>query len=456
MSSQPPDVAAEIHAVAESLEEQADQIEQFQQDLREARQRVNDLDDSKQRAFYEKAKGLRDELDNVESVDALLELKDDIEEAINSPLQEAALDALDAFLSEVKPELSIGKENDVREQIADSIPDDLEEIAETYQELTDRVHDLPSTPTRILADLIEEHASLLTTPSRELADTVGALERRHEALNTIDTRFTEAGSWTPTVEFAGTVRFYKQLDQDLDPDRVDRVLKDIDSRVSALSGAEFSISEAVQKDLAERLGDAEVGTLTTAFTTIDDSLESLVAKHETVHDWVTALDEFGTDRGIYEGEIDDYVARYEQLKIQSYSTLSAMLDEMGRLAEDIAAFLDSLTRRVNAQRGMAADLQAELDHLEAPEVPLATDPEESVTMSAVHADPGAALEASAIYDRWITEAFEEFEGTFDTEEAIEIWRALYDGEQVAITEENQDTILALADRFTLEVVLGSE
>ena len=456
MSSQPPDAAAEIHAVAESLEEQADQIDEFQQELSEARQRVNDLDDSKQWAFYEKAKGIRDDLGNIESVEALLEIQDDIEEAINSPLQEAALDALEAFLSEVEPELSARKEDDVREQIADSIPDDLEEIAETYQELTDHVRDLPSTPTKIIADLIEKRASLLTTPSMELADTIGALERRHEALKKIDTTFTEGGSWTANIEFAGTVRFYKQLDRELDPDGVDRTIENIDSHVSALSEAELSLTEAVKKDLEERIRNAEADTLAPEFNAIDDSLKSLVNKHETVRDWVTALDEFGTDRGIYEGEIDDYLARYEQLKIQSYSSLSAMLDEMGRLAEDIAAFLDSLTRRVNAQRGMAADLQAELDHLEMPEVPLATDPEESVMTSAVHADPGSALEASATYDSWITEAFEEFEGSFDTDEAVTIWRALYDEEQVPITAENQETILALADRFTLEVVLGSE
>lgn len=46
--------------------------------------------------------------------------------------------------------------------------------------------------------------------------------------------------------------------------------------------------------------------------------------------------------------------------------------------------------------------------------------------------------------------------TFDTDEAIDIWRQLYDGESVRLTEENQEAVLALADRFTIDVVLGSE
>ena len=94
-------VAEEIGEVAGSLESQQQELDEFESFLDEAAERISNLETSKRQAFYESIDDLRSEVTKVETAENLLALREEIEEAIKSPLKEAALEAFHEFISAI-------------------------------------------------------------------------------------------------------------------------------------------------------------------------------------------------------------------------------------------------------------------------------------------------------------------------------------------------------------------
>ena len=189
MSETPPHIVTDVEETAGSLEEQAEKLRTFREHLDEAGDRVADMEPREREAFYSKAADIREKLGDITTVDALLELEDEIEEAVRSPLQQAALNALEEFIDVISPNISGGTHTDVEDGIKRSVPADLQKITDTYEALMPRVKELPELLQRKVADRVEQHPTELTNPDAELEPFVEKLERRHDQLFAFDEMF---------------------------------------------------------------------------------------------------------------------------------------------------------------------------------------------------------------------------------------------------------------------------
>lgn len=456
MSETPPNLVTDVEETAGSLEEQAENLRAFREHLDEAGDRVADMEPREREAFYSKAADIREKLGDITTVDALLELEDEIEEAVRSPLQQAAINALEEFLDVVDPNISGETHADVEDGIKRSVPADLQKITDTYEALIPRTKELPELLQRKVAERVEQHPTELTNPDAELDPFVEKLERRHDQLSAFDGMFEQAGEWAPDTDMAATARFYDELDYPIAQGQGEKYIDDIEENTSVLDDTELGIKELARRELEQELGDATVDEIVSSLQDVVSGLSTLTDQYETLSEFETSLERFGTDKGVFEGPIDDLLAETEQIRLQVYNSVLTLREEIQNLIGDYKKFFEEIADRLNAQREMVEDLRQEFSELEGPDVEFAADRQETVNGITVRQDPYGALRACAAYDTWVEEAFEELSGDFDSEAVVDVWRQLYDGQAVRLSEANRDTLLALADRFKLDVVLGSE
>jgi hypothetical protein len=255
---------------------------------------------------------------------------------------------------------------------------------------------------------------------------------------------------------AATARFYDELDYSLAEGQGKKYIDDIEENISVLDDTELGIKELARRELEQELGDATVDEIVSALQDVVSGLSTLTDQYETVSEFETSLERFGTDKGVFEGPIDDLLAETEQIRLQVYNSVLTLREEIQSLIGDYKDFFEEIADRLNAQREMVEDLLEDFSELEGSDVEFAADRQETVNGVTVRQDPYGALQACAAYDTWVEEAFEELSGDFDSEAVVDVWRQLYDGQAVRLSEANRDALLALADRFKLDVVLGSE
>jgi hypothetical protein len=449
-------VAEEIAVVADSLENQQQELDEFESFLDEAAERISSLETSKRQAFYGSVDDLQSEITDVETVESLLALREEIEEAIKSPLKEAALEAFDEFVTEIDVELDEGDESDLRDSIRNSVQSELEDMAETYQALSSQVADYPPHLKNIIAHRIEAQPSAMINDRNELSADIEKLHERHKYLSTIQSQLNQVGSWASSADLTEQDKFYDRLDYTLSVDSIQDNISIIDAKVEDLEASRLSISDPVQNRLEE---DLETGGVTSLFHIVEelrDDVNSLSHAFDEVQTYAVALESFGRDRDMFESRIDELLAETEQLTINKYQSVSAVREEIAQLQAEYESFLDSVGDRLRAQREMVEELSDEFEDRESLAVPETVSSEESLFNSVVYEHPLDALEACVTYDSWVKDRFDAIEGEFETERAMEIWEQLYEGEPVTLTEENEAEILALANRFTLSVVLGGE
>jgi hypothetical protein len=449
-------VAEEIGEVAGSLESQQQELDEFESFLDEAAERISSLETSKRQAFYESIDDLRSEVTKVETAENLLALREEIEEAIKSPLKEAALEAFHEFISAIDAELNKSDESDLHDSIRNSVQSDLEDMAETYQALSLQVSDYPLQLKRIIAQRIETQPSRVINDRSELSADVKKLYERHENLSTIQSKFNEMSSWTPSAEFTEQDKFYDQLDYTLPVDSIQDSILIIDAKVKDLEDSHLYISDPVQNRFEEDLKTESVTGLSCIIEQLHDDVNSLSHTFDEVQAYTTALELFSRDQDMFESQIDDLLVGSEQLTTNKYQSILALQQEISQLRTDYEDFLESVGDRLRAQREMVEELNTEFEDREPPSVPETISFKENLFNSVVHENPYDSLEACVAYDLWVKDGFDAIEGTFETKRAMEIWERLYEGDRVSLTEKNEAEIRALANRFTLSVVLGSD
>ena len=454
-SSSPSELADEVSDVLTSVRTQKKEISEFQSFLEEAEARISKLEPNKRQAFYESVDDLRTKVENVDNVESLLDLKGEIEEAIKSPLKEAALDSFDDFINEVGADLDNDDESELRKSIQNSIQSDLEDMAETYQNLTEVVTDYPPRLKVLIANWIEEQPSIVTTNRADLSDNIIELESRHSNLSTIQSDL-DGVAWGPSEDLTENDRFYNELGYSIPVESIQEDISAIGENVDELESSQLSVVDPVQNKLEEELATATAEDLSSVFNSLDRKVDTLSFNFGNVQGFADAVESFGRNRGIFESEIDELLADTEHIKINSYSSVSAVTDEVNQLESEYKAFFETVSERLGAQREMVEDLNNEFEELDPPSVDDEIASEESLTRIVISSNPLIALEASVTYDSWLKDGFEAIEGTFETDTAMQIWEQLYEGESVELTEENEDEIIALSGRFTLNVVLGSE
>lgn len=460
MNEQPQlNVTESVHQVATSLEDQTEKLESFKNEIGTIADQVERMDERERDAFYSNAESLREQLENIDTVEEILELDDEIDELVRSPLREAALSELEEFLNIVEPQLSGETRSEIRNRIRDSVPEDLEEISDSYEELTPRVEALPSFVQDAIQDAIEGRASILVDPASELTTVIDTLERRRDTLQEFDNELSKAGDWTPERNLTEERRFYKSLNSVLASGQMSKSISDIDQLISVLEGYDneydLQISNLVRQELERELEEVEPDSLSNPFKNISGELRLLHTSYENIVEWISDLESFGTDRGLYETRIDSLIADYRQLQIRTYDSVMTIRKRCQSIEDDIKEFITDCTEQLNIQRRMIPDVEEELSDIPSPNINFEADETDPVTEQTVREDLINALNAILTYDEWFENAFSELDSSFDTEDALKIWHQLYDGESVVLTEENKDTILALADLFSIRVTLSS-
>ena len=449
-------VTASVHQVAASLEDQTEKLESFKDEIATIADQVDRMDERESDAFYSNAESLREKLDDVDTVEKIIELDNEIDELVRSPLREAALSELDEFLDIVEPQLSGETRSEIRNRIRESVPEDLEEVSDSYEELTPRVEALPPFVQDAIRDAIEGRASILVDPASELTTVIDKLERRRDTLQEFDNELSKAGNWTPEINLVEERSFYKNLNTVLASGQMTQSISDIDQLISDLIGYDekydLQISNLVKQELEREVEQAEPDTLSNPFKNISGELRLLQNSYENVVEGISDLEDFGTERGLHETRIDSLIADYRQLQIRTYDSVKAIRKRCQSIEDNIKEFITDCTEQLNIQRKMISDVKEELSDISPPNVQFGADKTDTVTEQTVRGDLINALNAMLIYDEWFENAFSE---SFDTEDVVNIWEQLYEGEAVVLTEENKDAILALADWFSIRVTLSS-
>lgn len=451
-----PDIVGSIHETATSLEDQVEKLESFRDDLETTAEQVERMGERERAAFYSNASSLRNQIEGIETVEELLSLDEKLEELVRSPLREAALAELDSFLDLVDPQLSKDTREEVHDKVRSSIPQDLEEITAAYQELSPQVDGLPGFLQEQIRAAIEDRPSVLTDPTGGLSPLVEQLERRQRFLLKFDEQLAAAGDWTPEGSLAEEPRLYRELNTIVASGQAKKTVAEIDERLNEIGEEGLYIEELVQQEIERELDNSEPDTLLEPFTSINGELYALRDTYLRVSSWASELEAFGTDQSVYEAEIDDLLTEYRQLELRTFDSVKALRERCHQTERDIGQFISTLVEQLNVQRRMVQDIKSELDGVAPPEIEFAADGTGRVTDQSVRNDLNGALSAVLTHDEWFEDVFSELGESFDSEAAFEIWQQLYDGESVALTSENKETILALAERFSVRVVLGSE
>lgn len=454
MSNESADLVGDIREVAETLEGQKAELTSFRDSVQEYIDQVDEMDSNERTAFYENAEQLLARVETADQVDELLELEEEVKEAIRSPLRQIALEAFEEFLSIVDPDIRKDSQNEIEEKISDQIAADLESTADGYQALNERTSELPSHLKELVATFIEENTSSLQNPEGEIAPWVDRLEKRHKLLQEVDSLFKEAGTWAPETEFAKVDAPYGIDSLSISPDTISTRVDGIDSVVDDLVDSGLDIREIITDQIRGEIDESKISRLDISLRDIETSLTTTSDKYEYVSSQIDAMEQFGLNAGLFEEEMDDLAGRHSQLKHQHFPSLDEIRATVVDLEGDVEEFVSAVHNRLKAQQDMNEVLEGGDEA--APPVYVGNDDKHTLFRSDVEDDLSTALEDCKAQSEWIRDHLDTSEGPIDEDEMLDIWIALGEGYKVELTEENQDAILALNEHLSLNVVLGSE
>jgi len=455
MSNDQPAIVEDFSDTAESLDEQAEQLEAFQDQLDEYATQVENMDSTEQNAFYDSATAIANRAEDIDTVDELLDLEDEIEEAIRSPLEQVARESIEQFLAAVNPQLTQETRERIFEKLSDKLPNELETIGETHQELIPKVSNLPPHLQDLVASQVEDSTSHLLAPHEDIKPFVETLQERHTLLAEVETAFQEAGQWAPAVDFTHETEFYSAAPPRWDADDVQSELDQIQSELDALPTTEFSLDELVESELRDAFDDFDLAKTTSNLRDVRQDLASIAASYEQLEERSTTLNDFGTTRGVFEERIDDLLAQYNQLPFNQYDSLDDLEDSLDELNDDIDEFIGEVATRLNAQRKMVDTLQADSE-TDRPSISIGPGGDSVIMSVHVQDNLQAALEDCEAHNEWIDATLETGSEEIDQEEMIDIWQTLSEGGRVPLSDGTEDAVLALADKLSLGVVLRGE
>ncbi len=453
MSSEQPVIVDEVHEKASSLDKKVDKLEEFQEDIDAFIEQLESMESTEREAFYNQADSIRQEVDNAETVDDLLALKERVEEAIRAPLQQVALQSLDEFLEVLDPDLRESTREEIRNNLGQRLPQDLKSAAETYQEMTPIVSELPSTAQKLIATSIEKTPSDLLSPNTDVKPLVDATNQRVSDLKELETTFEKAGDWTPQLDFVDTEIYYQGLESSIPIESITERLNQINEALIDLSGAPFSISTVVELELSESLTTSEPSIIANQIQDILEDMTSIQDSYQNIYPHLEDLETFGTNQEVFEEEIDDILVERSQLGLQDYSTLSAIQDNLDDLDKSLSRFTGNIHQRLKAQRDMIEVLD-EGESSDTPEIHLGNG--SKFRLSHVQDDLLQALQDCRTHHEWILDQLQVGDEGVEQEQLVGIWQRLSQGEDIPLTEDVQDAVLSLSEQLSLSVVLSSE
>lgn len=446
MSSDQPTIVKKFSDTASSLDEQLERVGGFRNKLDEYTAQVKNMNDTEQEAFYDSATSIANQVEDIDGVNELLGLENRIEEAIRSPLERIAREYINQFLNVVNPQITKETRESVLKKLSDKLPNELEAIKKTYQDLIPKVRKLPSKPQDLVAARIEKSTSPLLAPHEDIEPFVEKLQERHPLLTGLETAFQDAGRWAPTIEFTNKSEFYTAADPTWDADDIRNKLNKIQSKLSATQTTEFSLDRLVRMELNDELDEFNLAETRGNIHDIKQELASAVDLYEQLEEPITTLDNFGTNRGVFENEIDDLLMQHDQISINQHGSLEELNQSLNEFSDDIRDFIDKVATRLNAQRKMVNTLESEAE-ADAPTIHIGIS---DMVITSVHIQDNlqVALEDTEAHSEWINTTV----GS-GGEDMIDIWQKLSEGERIALSDDNKDEVLELANKLPLGVVL---
>ena len=450
MTDGTPDLVQDVRERQESLSDTIDSLGKFRDSISEYREHIESMDANEQQAFYQSASQLRDQVEEAATPDDILSLEDNVEQAIRSPLEQVAKESLEELLNLINPDLSDDIRSQTFEKLESKLPADLDQVAAIYQEVYQIVDGFSKSLSEVLALQIEEVPSVLQTPEQDLKPTVESLESRYEKLSALETSFKQEADWLPAFEFADAERFYSNLETQVDESAIETNLAAVVDAVETLTENGIQVKKVITTRLESWYETGDLSQFLPTLRDIKDKSATVAGKYEHINDKISKFDtESG---GIFEAQLDELHTSHTQLELHHYTSLEKLEESLDDVSEQIDNLTNAIHKRLKAQK----DLIDQLDVPEKespPQVHLGTEGSPLLPLH-VSDNPGQALKNCDAYHGWITTHLAANTDAVDQEDMLDIWQSLSSGSEVRLTEDNQETILTLADRLSLSVVLS--
>jgi hypothetical protein len=452
MTDTRPAILETVTERSRTLSETLRELRAFKTTVEEYQDRVDNMSTNERELFYQSTTSIQTDVIETSDPETLLETRETLEEAVRSPLQQVARESFTALLGQLQVALSDQERDQALDRLESKIPAELESITETYQNLYTRIDDFDTVLLGLLGEVVEERPSIMLSPEHEFTPIVDRLEARHETLKELETILAES-DWAPTLEFADAKQFYDRDAGDID---LSAVRSDVDAIATALTTLRENGIE-IQLVLEEELTDAyESGNIDEFVDTLENARQTVAATadtHTTVVEFMDPLEADAQSPERFESVLADLRASYETLQTHDYSTLEYTAQSVEDMTNDIDRFIELLHGSLQAQRELVDELDLAANaSASRPEPRFEESP---LLPSHVRDRPTEALEEYADRHEWLTSHLETDVESVDQEQVLEIWQSLTGGEEVPLTPDNQDTVLALADRLPVSVVLSN-
>lgn len=450
MTDDTPELVQDIREEKNSISDTLDALKEFRDSISEYSKHIENMDANERKAFYQSADQLREQATNATTPEELLALEDDVEQAVRSPLEQVAEESLEELLRLIQPDLSDDVRSQTFEKLESKIPAELDKVTAAYQDIYQRVDDFPEILREVLALTIEETPSVLQTPEQDLKPTVESLKYRYETLTGLETTFKEQADWLPDFELANVERFYSDVEKEIDESVIKNKLATIVDAVETLTDDGIQVEGIIQDELESWYGTGDISRLLPTLREIEHSSTEVAEKYKEVDGKISKL---GIDStAVFDSELDELHATYTQLGLHDYSSLENLEGSLDEVDEQIEDLINDIHKRLKAQKNLVEQLDAPEEE-SPPQVHLG--PEGSPLLPMHVADnPSQALKDCNAFHEWITTHLAADTDDIDQDDMLEVWQSLSGGGEVRLTEENQKTIMALANRLPLSVVLS--
>jgi HAMP domain-containing protein len=450
----------------QELSETLDDLLDLELKIEELETRVEEMSQTERNSFYRSVTSIKKQAINANTPEELLDLRHKVTEAVRSPLQQAALQALKQLLNEFVFELTRAQREEAVQTVKSAPPEELESFATTYQILTEKAQGLGEIPKNTFASWVEADISRIQKLD-DLESQISDLEEQQSKLEQIEHAFDTKGESIPRLDFTGSKRFYEKEARDIDP--VSDITLNLDAIVAnadRIKKLGLEVDTAIRKELESWYESGEPAELSDEMTSIQDDLQTLEKKFQRVQDLTAKLEDYTNDdesqnstgslRAQSNGSTDDtflpqidaLLEREEKLKTYQFKSLSYMEQEIEELEKSAEDLVDSLFNQLSTLREF---YQAVDDGGDITTSPLCEIDKSSLQKHHVKNSPVSALEEYNTLEGWLYE----YLGS-EQKEVIELWKSLNEGDPVEITSQNKEAVLMLADRLNLSVMLGDQ
>lgn len=445
-----PAIVETVTERSRTLAETERELREFKATVDEHQDRLDNMSASEREMFYQSTASIRTDIAGATDPEPILEARRPLADAVRSPLQQVARESFTALLDRLQVSLSDQKREQTYERLEAKVPAELEAVTGTYQRLYARIDDFDTVLVGLLADVVEKRPSILLAPEREFTPLVGRLEDRHETLLSLETLFSES-DWAPALEFAGVERFYDEDVDGIDLTAVRSDIEEIAAGLVTLRDHGIELQTVLEEDVTDTYESGAIDELVDTLTDISRTVTATADTCTIVAEFMTTLETETQSAAVFESALADLRESHETLQTHDYSTLEYTTQSVADVADDVDSFVQLLHGRLQAQRELIDELDLAAGASTSRPAPRLEDT--PLLPSHVRDRPAAALAEYADRHEWLTSRLEADADSIDQDQLLEIWQSLTEGDEVPLTPENEDTILALADRLSVSVVI---